>query len=198
MSSEHGAGPGALAKHLDEYREVVHRFDQLEEEARSAPQYFAVIDGLSPALRAARNQHQALQDARKFVPDDRELLNHRDQAYEIERTADLLYNDAKNSLDFLVAQRAEQQAESSHRMAIAAHRLNSLAAFFLPLATLSALVDVDPGNFERHMREPMTVGVTLLAGLLIGWVLMNVIGGGTRDKPLVADVVTPPRSSKKR
>jgi hypothetical protein len=190
-SSDHGAGSGALTKHLDEYRDVVQKYDQLEEEARSAPQYFLVIDGLSPTLRASRHLHQALQDARKLVPNDRDLINHRDYAYDIERTADLLYNDAKNSLDFLVAQRSEQHAESSHRMAIAAHRLNSLAAFFLPLATLSAIVDVDPGNFQLHLKDPLTVGVTVLGGLVMGWVLMRVVGGGTREKPIVAEVVKP-------
>jgi hypothetical protein len=181
-SSVHGDGAGALAKHLDEFHEVVHKFDQLEEAAHSAPEYFAVINGLAPSLRAARNLHSALQEARKLVPNDRDLLNHRDYAYEIERNADILYSDAKNSLDFLVAQRAEQHAESSHHMAVAANRLNSLAALFLPLATLASLIDVDPGNLEAHIKQPMTIGVTTLAGLVLGWILLIAVSVGAREK----------------
>ena len=52
-SSEHGTGPSALSRHLDEYKELVQKYDQLETEAISATEYFAVIDDFSPALRAA-------------------------------------------------------------------------------------------------------------------------------------------------
>ena len=71
-----------------------------------------------------------LQEARKLVPDDRDLINLRDRAYEIERTADLLYNTAKNAMDFTIAVRAEEESRASRRMAVSAHRLNILAAFF--------------------------------------------------------------------
>ena len=55
----------------------------------------------------------------------------------------LLYNEARNSLDFSIARRGEEQARSSHRMAVSAHRLNLLAAFFFPIATLTALFGVN-------------------------------------------------------
>jgi hypothetical protein len=95
-------------------------------------------------------------------------------------------------LEYLVAQRAEQDAESSHRMAIAAHRLNSLAAFFLPLATISAILEVDPGNIQRHIQSPLTMAAIVLVGLVMGVILMKAIGGATREKPIVAEVIKPP------
>jgi hypothetical protein len=65
-----------------------------------------------------------LQEARDGVGDDKDLISLRDRAYELEREAELLDGDAKNGLDFCVARRAEEQAESSARIEKASHRLN--------------------------------------------------------------------------
>lgn len=167
-SSHHGGGAAAVSRHLGEYAELLQKFDQLEQSATSAPEYFAVIDNVAPLLRAARNMHHVLQEARRLVPEDRDLLNLRDRAYEVERTGELLYADAKNALEFLAARRAEQNAITGRRMEIAAHRLNMLAAFFLPIATVCAILEVDPDGAARHLREPTTllalVGIGLVAG----------------------------------
>jgi hypothetical protein len=174
-SSSHGAGIGALAKHIDEYSDLIQKYDQIEEEAVSAPDYFSVINDISPLLRAVRHLHQVLQEARKLCPDDRELINLRDVAYDVERTAELLYSDAKNSLEFLVARRAEENAQASQRMEIAAHRLNLLAAFFLPLATISAILEVGPDQMNRHLQNPSSLIALGAIGLVGGWLLTRVI-----------------------
>ena len=142
-SSKLGAGPQALEQHLDAFQELVNRFEEQDLAAESATDYFTVLHGLAPIRRSTRNMHQALQQAREMCPEDRDLINFRDRAYQIERAADLLGNDAKTSLDFLIAKRTEDQAENSEQMAIAAHRLNLLAAFFFPMATLCALFGVN-------------------------------------------------------
>ena len=42
--------------------------------------------------------------------DIRELIEVRDYAYDVSRTAELLYQDAKNSMEIAVVRRAEEQA----------------------------------------------------------------------------------------
>lgn len=170
-SSDHGAGSQSLQRHLDEYAEQLQQLDQREEQATSAPDYFDVLNRVGPLLRAARNMHHVLQEARKLCPQDRELIHLRDHAYEIERTAELLHQDTKHSLDYLVAKRAEEYAATSQRMETAAHRLNVLAAFFLPIATLSAVLEVTPDQIQQHLETPLILAVLVAAGLVCGWLL---------------------------
>lgn len=170
-SSDLGGGPGALKKHLTEYAELVERYDRDEEAAVSAEEYFAILNNLAPLHRAARNLHSVLQEARKLCPDDRDIINLRDQAYEIERTAELLYNDAKNALDYAVAKRAEEQAHASHQMAISAHRLNLLVAFFFPLATLSAVFGMNLLHGLETLRAPIPLITIVALGLMFGAIL---------------------------
>ena len=67
-------------------------------------------------------------------------------AVAIARSAELLHNDAKNALDFAVAERAEYEAESSRRALTAAHRLNTLVACFFPIATMAAIFGANLGH----------------------------------------------------
>lgn len=171
MSSEHGAGLAALNLHVDAYESVIDHWETQEDEAVSAASYFEVLDRLAPVHRAVRNLHAVLQDARKQVNGDRNLINLRDRAYDLERRAELLYAGAKNSLDFAVAQRSEEQSSAANRMAQSAHRLNLLAAFFFPLATLSAVFGVNL-KFGLEENPPPwgflgLVGVGLLMGIVL-------------------------------
>jgi hypothetical protein len=170
-SSAYGDGPAALEKHLASFAQRIGHLDRQEDEARSAAQYFELLEALAPVLRAARNLHHTLQEARQMLPGDRNLLNFRDMAYEIERTAELLYNDAKNALEYAVARRAEEQAESSRRMAVAAHRLNLLAAFFFPIATLTAIFGMSLPNGLEAFGPPWPFVAVVGAGLVMGMAL---------------------------
>lgn len=170
-SSDLGGGPHAVDKHLDEYAELLQTCDELEARAASAEDYFAVLETLTPVTRAARHLHQVLQEARKEIPDDRDLINFRDRAYEIERSAELLMGETQHSLDFVVARRAEEQAQASRRMAVSAHRLNLLAALFFPLATLSAIFGANLRHGWEDAPPPLPllalVGIGLISGLLL-------------------------------
>ncbi len=172
-ASQLRGGPNALTMHLDEYADLVEEYDKQEEEAVSAEDNFRVLNALAPVHRSARHLHQTLQEARKACPADRHLIICRDRAYEIERAAELLYNEAKNSLDFAMAQRAEEQAANSHRMAVSAHRLNILAAFFFPVATLSAIFGVNLEHGLEHVQWPVPFLAVLAMGLLFGVVLKS-------------------------
>lgn len=161
-SSDHGSGPNCVSKHLHSYEEAVEKLDHLESQsegaalgaarrhkyqgmefANRADDYFVLLESLLPLHRATSHLYQVLQEARKAIPEDRDLINCRDLSYDLERQAQLLYSGAKNALDFDIARRAEQQAKLSHKMATASHRLNLLAGFFFPVATLSAIFGVN-------------------------------------------------------
>ena len=126
-SSERGKGPNAISRHLNEYTDILDELEKRDQAADSAEGYFGVLSELGPLQRAAQNIHQALQQAREMVSADRDIINFRDQAYQIVRTAELLYHDSKNSLDFAVAKRAEEQSHHAYQMSLSAHRLNMLA-----------------------------------------------------------------------
>ena len=170
-----GSGAQALRNHLDEFEAIVESLEKEDETAVSSTDYFSTIYRLTPAYRAMRNMHQALQQAREFIPDDRDLINIRDRAYQIERTADLLLQDAQHSLEFEIARRAEDQASNSYRMAISAHRLNVLAAFFFPIVTLSAIFGVNMQHGLEDLPGPLPLLGVLAVGLLMGFILMGFI-----------------------
>jgi Mg2+ and Co2+ transporter CorA len=156
---------------LDEFAEVLHRYDELEDVAKSATDYFALLQALAPVQRTAQHCHQVLQDARQKCTEDRDLIDLRDRAYENERRAELLYQGAKNSLEFYIAKRTEEQAESGHKMALAAHRLNILVALFFPIATLSSVFGVNLLHGLEESPPPYAflglVAVGLLGGIFL-------------------------------
>jgi hypothetical protein len=169
--------PG-VAQLLAEYEKAIERLQEAEDDAKTARDYFDLLNRLNPLVRAARNMYETLQDGREAVPNDRQLLLWRDRAYTISRSAELLHNDAKNALDFAVAERAEQEAESSRRALTAAHRLNTLAACFFPIATLAAIFGVNlTHGLEGYdtAYAPLPLLAILVGGLLLGLVLMAFI-----------------------
>jgi hypothetical protein len=170
-SSDLGSGPQVIARHLDQYAEVIQTCDEREQHASGVEDYFAVMEMLGPVLRSARHLHQVLQEARTAVPDDRDLINFRDRAYEVERNGELLCAQTQHSLDFALARRAQEQAQSSRQMAVSAHRLNLLAAFFFPLATLGAVFSMTFRHGWEETPPPLPLLVTVAVGLAAGLLL---------------------------
>ncbi|MEO8497864.1 MAG: hypothetical protein ABI614_22585 [Planctomycetota bacterium] len=180
-SKDRGTGINALNKHLEEYEEAIYSLDRLEEKATTSSEYFAILERLSPVHRAASNLHNVLQDARKECPDFRELINLRDRAYEIERTAELLLAEVKNALDVLVAKRAEEQSATSHQMSVASHRLNVLVAFFFPVATLMAIFGANLRHGWEETWPPTPLLVVLCSGLALGGILTLFVTRSSRS-----------------
>lgn len=178
LSSESGGGLASLEVHLQEYADRVEQCDQKEERAATAHDYFDVLQAITPLHRAARNLHQALQDARKAVPSDRNLIDLRDRAYDIERNAELLATDTRHGLEYALARRAEEQAAAAHCMAVASHRLNVLAAFFFPIATLSAVFGMNLQHGWENAPPPGPFLAMLAAGLAGGYALKRYISRG--------------------
>lgn len=160
-----------LQAHLNEYRQRIEKLELQEADALSSDEYFRVISDLLPLHRAARNLHQALQTARQEINDARDLINFRDDAYEIERMSELLHADAKNELDFLIVRRAEEQAKAAYGMGVSSHRLNLLVAFFFPIATLSSIFGTNLIHGFENRHAPWLFLLMLGSGFFFGLIL---------------------------
>jgi Mg2+ and Co2+ transporter CorA len=171
QSTDMGPGPNALFKHLAEFQALFEKLDSLEEGAETSVAISGVIESLTPLKRTVHHLHDVLQEARKGFPDDRDLLNARDRAYDLERNVDLLLDAARNSLEFIIARRSEQQAQESHQMATSAHRLNSLVAFFFPMATLAAIMGTNLRHGLEDYQSPFMFLGMLAVGLAAGIML---------------------------
>ena len=161
-------GKVALKQHLDRYAKRIEDFDQLESKADKADDYLPVLEGLAPIVRSTRNLLEVLEEARKAITEDRSLIDHRDRAYDLSRTADLLYEDAKNSMDVAMVRKADEQAQASHQMALASHRLNLLAAMFFPFATLGAIFGTTLTDNWSWSQSPIPFLLYIAAGVFIG------------------------------
>jgi hypothetical protein len=167
------AQPG-LGDLLTQYEKYMDELQRDEDVAKSARDYFDLLNRLNPIARTTRHLYATLQEAREAEPADRQLLLWRDRAYAISRAAELLQGDAKNALDFEVARRAEEEAESTRRVEAAGHRLNVLAAMFFPLATLSAFFGMELQSGLEPWDEkyaPLPMIAILGVGLFLGVVL---------------------------
>lgn len=138
-SSEGREGVGALRVHLEAYSKAVEALDESYEKVQGAHDLFVILESTLPISRAAKNQATALQTARESLPEAREIISLRDMASDIERAAELVYTDAKNALDYQIARQGEEQSRLSHELSEAGHRLNLLAALFLPLSVIGGL-----------------------------------------------------------
>ena len=92
----------------------------------------------------------------------------------IDARTELLYEDLKNKLDFVVARQAESQAEHSYRMAVASYKFNVIAVIFFPIVTLMAIFSSNLqhpfADWEAEHR-PWPFVAVLLAGLALGTLL---------------------------
>ncbi len=183
-------GMVALKQHLAEYDEVLISLDAAEHDAAGQRQYIQVLTRLAPVLRAARHLHSALQEARDACKTEKAIVNARDHAYRLERTIELLMSDARGSLDLAQLEQAEKQATSNESMAKAAHRLNMLAALFLPLATLSGILGVSfdhpgkDGNTLLPLWKPEYLGFWMMVtvGLVAGLVIAGLVSQNKRGE----------------
>jgi hypothetical protein len=159
---------------LTDFERAFDALQHAEDAAKSARDYFDLLNRLNPLVRTTRNLHHALQDAREHVPDDRQLLLWRDRAYALVRSVELLHADAKTALDFAVAQRAEEEVESNRRVEAAGHRLNVLVACFFPIATLAAIFGTNMHHGLETLDEryaPLPLLAVLGVGMLLGIML---------------------------
>lgn len=165
-----GSGLRALRAHVEEYDAAEEKLLREFQQAQNAADYFRILKDAAPLKGAASQLHATLQAAREAVRDDRDLIELRDEAGELERNTDLLYMDAKNALDFEIARKAEEQTRLGKQSVRTGHRLNILAAIFLPLATLSSLFGM---NLPHGIRSdsPWVFWVVFVVGMTLGFII---------------------------
>jgi hypothetical protein len=163
---------GTLADFLKTYEDRLLRLEVLETGAVTARDYHNILEEGSPVLRAARGLHRSLQQAREMVKEERELINYRDRAAALERTAELLVQDAQFGLSYIAARQSESQAESAARMAAAAHRLNVLAALFLPLTAVASVLGMELHSGLSNTQQNFWLVVAASTGIGLVFALM--------------------------
>jgi len=168
-------GKIAIANLLDQFDRRLDEFEHLEAKAQRSDEYLPLLDGLAPFVRSIRHFYDVLQEARQSAPEVKELIDVRDRAYEISRSAELLYQDAKNSMEVAVVRRAEEQASASERLARSSHRLNTLAAIFFPLATLGAIFGTTLTENWTWSQSSLPFALFVSAGIVLGFVLFAFI-----------------------
>jgi Mg2+ and Co2+ transporter CorA len=175
----HGSLPTHFQLELfDRYAKAVDQNQEKLEAAKVAREIFKILRHAAPLLRSLRNIVAALADVLQIDHDDREILVARDRAKELERVAELLFSDARCTMEFHRAEKAEECAESSVTLSKMASRLNLLAGFFLPLVAMGGLMGM---NVDPPKAVQGAFWVILFGGLCIGGVLSWLVG--RRDKP---------------
>lgn len=188
QSSEPGAGLGELHGHLAEYDKACERLDKLLRGAPSAQSYHQVLHEGAPLLRAARHMASVLQQAREAEGGDRHILLARDEAADIERTLELLHTEASQGLDFLVAQRSEEQARQGEQLVASSHRLNLIMALCLPLTALASVLGMNVHS-GLESGDTWVFWAVLIAGLVLGVIVVTLVAAPVKGKPPAGPVV---------
>ena len=181
-----GPGMASLQRHLAEYRQAIDKLDVAEDLADRANEFLRILEEIAPLRRAARHLYDTLQQAREMVSNDSDLILCRDQAYSLNRQAELVQSDTQSGLDCTVARRAEEQAESSQRLALSSHRLNVLAAIFFPIVTISSIFGMNlPHGLENAPFGPGLFWLTVGGGVVLGLFLkMAILDAPARPKTI--------------
>lgn len=161
-----GMGPVALRNFMEAWEAKLEALEIEEQKASTASEYHKLLEMLAPILRTTRGLHRALQQAREAVKDDRDLINFRDAAAGLERSAELLLQDAQFGLDFIAARQSEQQAVIAQQMANTGHRLNIIAALFLPVTAIASVLSMQVSSGLAN--TPVNFWAVLFAGCMLG------------------------------
>ena len=167
-SAGQGSGVGALRQHLSQFEEAAEQVEARLRGASTAAEFFEVLKAATPLHRPSRNLLRTLQEAREAI-DDRELINLRDRAGEVERAAELLVAEARDALDFTTAQQAEAQAKVSLELARDGHKLNTIAAVFLPITALASIFSMTLRSGLETWASPWLFWLIVAGGVALGW-----------------------------
>jgi Mg2+ and Co2+ transporter CorA len=174
-STAPGSGVRALHEHLDVFGKAIDELEDRVESAASADDYFTVLMRTAPLLRTSRNAHRAIQEAREAARDDKDVIAARDRAGDIERAAELIHGYARDGLDFRVAKTGEEQARLTGEAGTAAHRLNLIAAVFLPITAVGAVLGMNLAHGFETKDAPWPFWMVTLASFLLGFVVKGAV-----------------------
>jgi Mg2+ and Co2+ transporter CorA len=167
-----GPGLDGLGDLLDRYAKVIDEKEELLEITEIAQDIFEILRQAGPMARSLRNLVGALEQVLVQEPEDREVRTFRDRARELERAAELLQGDARETMLFWQAEASEEHAKSAERLGNILFKLNLVTGFFLPLVALGGLfgMNVDLPDFVRGMFWWIFFGGLTVGGGLLWYV----------------------------
>jgi len=165
----------ALADLVESYRTRILQLESDLERAKTASDYFGILNAVAPFVRSARNLHKTLQEARDKVTADVPLIAIRDVACEVERTAEIVSTDARSGLDFVIAKQAEAQAQLSDHIVRSSHKLNLVVALFLPITALGSMLGINLVHGFESTAQPWLFWGAVLMSFVVGFVLRAAI-----------------------
>ncbi|MDP6447268.1 MAG: CorA family divalent cation transporter [Pirellulaceae bacterium] len=166
-SNDFGPGVKSLQRHIGEYNDRVNALEDDEHRADSADEYFQIRREITPIHRAAKNMSESLSLAYQMFSDDRGLLGCRNFAAGVERTAELLKDDATYGLEFSMAKQAEAQA-------LAGHRQNLITSIFFPILTFAAIFGMNLDHGLEH-KPIWLFWILVMIGVSIGFMMKTLV-----------------------
>ena len=174
QASRGGSGPGALKRHIQSFAELETKLAAEFENAGDIKVIFDLVEALTPLARSARNMQIAVQDAREVIKGDPFIIEMRDLAYDAERNIDLLLEDVRLGIQYRTAREEEKQAKAGQDALRASHRLNVLAALFLPVTAMASIFGMNfihPLDEKNSLHWWMVLGAGIVLGLGVkSWV----------------------------
>jgi hypothetical protein len=168
-----GSGLPALRRHVETFAAAAQALDEKVDKGVSAEDFYGVLHKATPLSRTSRNLHKALQEARDAV-DDKEIISLRDASGDLERAAEMVVNDARTALEYTAAKKAEEQAVSARKQAESQHRLNLIAALFLPISAFGSVLGINlPSGLEG--AGPWLFWVIVVSCFAAGFVIRSVV-----------------------
>lgn len=165
----------ALRAHVDEFSAAVDVLEAKVQKAKRASDWFELLHESAPLLRAARNMSVALQEAREVAKTDQGVIAIRDQAQDIERALELLHAHSRSGLDYTIAKGSEDAANNSKHVLETGHRLNLIAATFLPISAFGALFSMQLENGFEHEHAPYVFWGVAAAAFLLGLIVRSTL-----------------------
>jgi Mg2+ and Co2+ transporter CorA len=162
---------GALRAHVEEFATAIDELETRTNKAKRAKDWFEVMHRAAPLHRTCRNMSAALQEAREIAKTDKDLISLRDLAQENERAIELINGHARAGLDYTIAASAEESARSSQHVVESQHRLNLIAATFLPIGALGALLGMNLRHGFESYQAPYAFWIVAGAAFLLGLIV---------------------------
>jgi hypothetical protein len=161
----------ALRAHVEEFTVAVDQLEARAAAAKRASDWFELLHDSAPLLRAARGMLAALQEARDLAKTDTQLIALRDTAQDVERAVELIHGHARSGLDFTIAKSVEDNAHNSRHVLESGHRLNLIAATFLPITALGTLLGVNLTHGLEHWNAPYAFWIFTGIAFLLGFIV---------------------------
>ncbi|MBA2542769.1 MAG: hypothetical protein H0V17_24200 [Deltaproteobacteria bacterium] len=161
----------ALRALVEDYQAAEDAMEARSVAAKRSTDWFELIHDTAPLLRAARGMHAALQEAREHAKTDTQVIALRDTAQDIERTLELIHNHAKSGLDYAIAKSTEDAATNSEHVLESGHRLNLIAATFLPITALGSLFGMQLEHGLEHDNAPWVFWGVAIAAFALGLIV---------------------------